>query len=63
MLVLPSHPEIAISSIKAYVKEERINEAVQRILKFKQESLENYKYLDDSYFGSVEHAQVVKRVP
>ena len=63
LLLLPSNPELAISSIKKNVSEERINESVYRILKFKNDCLSNYKYLDDSFFGSAEHQKVVKRVP
>ena len=63
MLILPSNPELAMQTIKQNVPEERIDEAVYRILKFKRTYLENYEYLDASYFGSTEHAQVVQRIP
>ena len=62
MLVLPSNPELAIESIKRNVKIERIDEAAYRVLKFKKENLEDYEYLDESYFGSAEHAEVVQRI-
>ena len=63
LLLLPSHPELAIESIKKNVSEERINESVYRILKFKNDYLMDYKYLDNSFFGNAEHQKVVKRVP
>lgn len=63
MLVLPSHPDVAIDAIKKGVSAERIDEAVYRILKFKNDYLEDYEYLDESYFGSAEHAAVVQRIP
>lgn len=62
MLVLPSNPELAIESIKRNVKIERIDEAAYRVLKFKKENLEDYEYLDESYFGSAEHAEVIQRI-
>ena len=62
LLVLPLNPTLAMQSIKAHVSEERINQSVRRILKFKFEKLQNYQYLESSYFGSEEHAQVVNRI-
>ena len=62
MLVLPSNPELAIESIKRNVKIERIDEAAYRVLKFKKENLEDYEYLDESYFGGAEHAEVIQRI-
>ena len=63
LLLLPRNANVAIKSIRDHVKEERIDESVRRILRFKYQYLENYEQLDDSYFGSVEHSEVVKRVP
>ena len=63
LLLLPRNPELAIETIREKVSEERIDESVRRILRFKYQYLENYEPLDDSYFGSAEHAEVVKRVP
>ena len=63
MVVLPSNPEIAIKSIKEHVSKERIDESVYRILKFKDDYLKNYQYLDESYFGSAEHARVIRQIP
>ena len=61
LLVLPSNPTLAMQSIKTRVSEERINQSVRRILKFKLEKLQNYQYLDGRYFGSDEHARAVER--
>ena len=63
MLVLPGNPEIAIKSIKENVKKERIDESVYRILKFKENYLKDYQYLNEPYFGSAEHARVVQQIP
>ena len=63
MLVLPSNPELAMSSIKEHIPEERIDESVYRIMKFKSEELADYSMLDESYFGSAEHAEIVKQIP
>ena len=62
LLVLPLHPEQAIQSIKEHISEERINESVERILQFKTNYLSNYEYLDESYFGSAEHAEVIQKI-
>lgn len=61
LLLLPENPSLAIETIKKNIPESRINESVYRILKFKQEKLANYKYLDASYFGSAEHINAVSR--
>jgi beta-N-acetylhexosaminidase len=63
MVVLPSSPEIAMKSIKEHVSKERIDESVYRILKFKDDYLKNYQYLDESYFGSAEHARAIQQIP
>ena len=63
LLLLPTNPALAISSIKKNVSEERIDESVYRILKFKNKYLGQNDYLDESYFGSAEHAKVVKQIP
>ena len=60
LLLLPSNPQIAFETIKAKIPESRINESVYRILNFKQ-SLNDYQYLDASYFGSAEHRQAVEQ--
>ncbi len=59
LLLMPQNPQLAMECIKAQIPETRINESVYRIMKFKQEQLADYEYLDASYFGSAEHAQAV----
>lgn len=63
MLVLPGNPEIAIKSIKENVTKDRIDESVYRILKFKENYLKDYQYLNESYFGSAEHVRVIQQIP
>ena len=63
LLVLPLNPELAIQSIKEHISEDRINESLIRIMQFKQDYLANYTYLDESYFGSKEHAEVIRQIP
>ena len=63
MLVLPAHPDLAIKSIKDNISEERIDESVYRIMKFKSEELSDYKMLDEKYFDNEDHTSVTKRIP
>ena len=60
LLLLPENPQTALEIIKAQISESRIDESVYRILKFKQTWLSKYTYLDTSYFGSADHAAVIK---
>ncbi len=60
LLLLPVNPQVALETIKTQIPETRINESVYRILKFKQTWLSKYTYLDALYFGSADHAAVVK---
>ena len=60
LLLLPTDPELAVQTIKEKISESRINESVYRILSFKETYLTDYRYLDDSYFGSSEHQEVVE---
>ena len=62
ILLMPTNPTLAIQSIKEHISEERINESVQRIMQFKSDYLSNYEYLDESYFGSAEHAEIIKQI-
>ena len=62
ILLMPINPALAIQSIKDHISEERINESVQRIMQFKANYLSNYEYLDEAYFGSAEHADIVKQI-
>lgn len=60
LLLLPENPQTALEIIKAQIPKSRIDESVYRILKFKQTWLSKYTYLDASYFGSTDHAAVIK---
>ena len=51
---LVDSPTLAMETIRATIPEARIDESVYRILKFKQSVLKDYKYLDETYFGSKE---------
>lgn len=59
LLLMPPTPELAEQTIKANISESRINESVYRILKFKQNYLNDYQYLDPSYFGSPDHLSTI----
>ncbi|MBR3052466.1 glycoside hydrolase [Candidatus Saccharibacteria bacterium] len=50
LLLMPPTPELAEQTIKANIPESQINESVYRILRFKQNYLNDYQYLDPSYF-------------
>lgn len=62
LLLMPKSPKTAISTIKKNVSEERINESVKKILKFKKENLNNGIMLDEMYLGSDEHKNVVAQI-
>ena len=59
LLLMPPNPTLAEQTIKANIPESRINESVYRILKFKQNYLNYYQYLDPSYFGSPDHRSTI----
>lgn len=59
LLLMPPNPTLAEQTIKANIPESRINESVYRILKFKQNYLNYYQYLDLSYFGSPDHQSTI----
>ena len=60
LLLMPPTPELAEQTIKANIPESRIDASVYRILKFKQDYLEGYQYLDLSYFGSPDHLSRIR---
>ncbi len=66
IFLMPDNSKIAIDIIENLVNDgkvsiEQINESVKRILKLKQH-LENFLSLDESYFGSNEHKNLLKAV-
>jgi len=62
ILLMPRDARLAIESIKNNISEDRINESVRRILKFKFMELEDNNVLDISYLGSEEHQQIIDRI-
>lgn len=62
ILLMPDNTVAAIETIKNNISEERINESVRKILKFKFTNLENELILDKSYLGSEEHKKIVSQV-
>ncbi len=61
LLLLPSHPDLAIDSIKTHISEERINESVRRILRYKYGSMAKWQRLSESAFGSADHQAIINR--
>lgn len=61
ILLMPSSSREAIDIIKNNISEERIDESVRKILKFKFEYLEDAG-LDSSYLGSEEHKEIIGKV-
>ncbi len=62
ILLMPRDARLAVESIKNNISEDRINESVRRILKFKFMELEDNNVLDISYLGSEEHQQIIDRI-
>ena len=61
LLLMPSSSKEAIDTIKNNISEERINESVKKILKFKFDNLED-NALDSSYLASEEHREVISKI-
>lgn len=59
LLLIPNDGIDTINIIKDKISEERIDESVRKILKFKEKYLKN-ELLDKSYLGSEEHKQLVQ---
>ena len=62
LLCLPTNPELAISSIKSHISEQRIDESVRRILHYKLGSMSKWQLLDESYFANTENQAIVNQV-
>ena len=62
LLLLPVDGVKTVEYIKSSVSEERINESVRKILKFKFEYLNKDNFLDSSYLDNDEHKQIISRV-
>ena len=63
LLLIPSDGINTINIIKDKVSENRINESVRKILKFKYDYLDKDIFLDKSYLGSAEHAKIINQIP
>lgn len=63
LLLIPSDGINTINIIKDKVSENRINESVRKILKFKYDYLDKDIFLDKSYLGSAEHAKIIEQIP
>lgn len=62
LLLMPSNPEKAIEILKENLSEERINESVKKILKFKFTYLENEELLDQSYLSKTSYQETLNRI-
>lgn len=62
ILLMPSSSKEAISTIKENISEERIDESVRKILRFKFDYLEDNS-LDRSYLGSDVHKEIIGKIP
>ena len=61
LLVLPRNPDLAISSIKSHISEERIDESVRRILHYKYGTMQNWELIPASNFASAENQAIVDK--
>lgn len=59
ILLMPRDPRLAVETIKNNISEDRIDESVRRILKFKFLYLDEDNVLDESFLGSIDHNDVV----
>jgi len=62
LLLMPSGSKQAIEIIRKNISEERINESVEKILKFKYTYLDQDNRLEKSYLGSTEHQEVIQQI-
>lgn len=62
LLLMPTGSKEAIELIRKNISEERINESVEKILKFKYTYLDQDNQLDKSYLGSTEHQEVINKI-
>lgn len=63
LILMPSGSKQAIEFIRKNISEERINESVEKILKFKYTYLDQDHGLDKYYLGSSEHQAVIQQIP
>ena len=63
LLLMPNDGINTIEYIKNNVSEDRINESVKKILKFKYDYLDEDNFLDSSYLGNSEHKAIINQIP
>ena len=61
LLLMPNGSKKAIEIIKKNISEERINESVKKILKFKYTYLDEDNTLDESYIGKQEYKNIINQ--
>lgn len=62
LLLMPNNPHKAIQIIKETINEERINESVTKILKFKFTYLENIEILDSSHLNQNSYQDILNKI-
>lgn len=62
LLLMPSDINSCIDDVKSNVSEERINESVVKILRFKYKYLRKNNSLDRSYLNSEKHQKIINRI-
>lgn len=62
LLLMPNGSKKAIEIIKKNISEERINESVKKILKFKYTYLDEDNTLDESYIGKQEYRNIINQI-
>lgn len=62
LLLMPKDNYVAFNYIKENVSEQRINESVYKILKFKKMYLKDYELLDESYLNNDEIKEIISNV-
>lgn len=63
LLLMPKDYKTAIMYIKKNITEERIDESVKKILKFKYTYLTNNNTLDKSYLNNQEQQSIISQIP
>lgn len=62
LLLMPNNPHKAIQIIKETINEERINESVAKILRFKFTYLENIEILDSSHLNQNSYQDILNKI-
>ena len=62
LLLMPNDYNLAIQTIKNNISEDRINESVRKILKFKYKYLNNDKLLDKKYFNNFNNQKIIDKI-